>query len=182
MKPLRSTFVLLLLAVGGGLYIYFNERGAPVAQGAVVLLRAPRESVRVVKLSPANVELRRADESWQVQSGRKSAPADPDAVRELLDALELVQSQAPVENAANLEQYGLDKTAARIIVDGKSLHLGLSPRFDPSLIYARSGEQIALIPAALSALTRRPFEAWRARAVSGVPSQGGKTNVGVQNR
>ncbi|MBW3636673.1 MAG: DUF4340 domain-containing protein [Armatimonadetes bacterium] len=180
MKPLRSTFVLFLLALGGGLYIYFNERGAPVAQGAVVLLRAPRESVRVVKLSPANVELRRAGESWQVQSGRRSAPANPDAVRELLDALELVQSQAPVENAANLQQYGLDKATARLVVDGKSLDLGLSPLFDPSLVYARSGEQIALVSADLSAFARRRFEGWRVRA--GAPNPAGKTDAGAQNR
>jgi hypothetical protein len=89
--------ILLLLAVGGGLTIYFNERGAPVEQGAIVLLRAPREGVRLVKFAPANVELRRLGTDWRVQSGRKSARADPDAVKEMLDALELVQSEAPVE-------------------------------------------------------------------------------------
>lgn len=167
MKTFRSTLILLLLAVVGGLYIYFNERGAPVEQGAVVLLRAPRQSVQLIKFSPANVELRRVGTGWRVQSGRKSAPADPDAVRELLDALELVQSDAPVENAANLKQYGLDETAARLVVDGKSLDLGLSPRFDPSRVYARSGDQIALVSADLSVMARRSFEGWRARAVSG---------------
>jgi hypothetical protein len=53
------------------------------------------------------------------------------------------------------------------VVDGKSLELGLIPRFDPKRVYARSGAQIALVSADLSAMAQRPFEAWRARAVSG---------------
>lgn len=165
MKPLRSSLILLLLAVLSGIYLYFNERGTPVSEGAVVLLRAPREGVQRIRFSPANLELRRQNDTWRVQTARNSAPADPDAVKTLLDALELVQSDAPVDNAVNLKPYGLEKPAARLQVDDKVLDFGLSPRFDSSRVYARSGEQVALVPAILEEATRKSFEAWRDRAV-----------------
>jgi hypothetical protein len=79
----------------------------------VVLLRAPREGVKASNCHPRTWNCNAKNGSWRVQNASFSVPADPEAVKNLLDALQLVQSDAPIENATDLRQYGLEKNRRR---------------------------------------------------------------------
>lgn len=158
----------MLAALTGG-YIWFNERGPATREGAIELLRAPRNSIQIVRLENAGkrVELRRAGASWQVaESSRKDGvPADEDAVQALLETLELVQSDAPVQGQSDLKSFGLDKPARKIFVDEQMLELGAKSPFDPNRIYARANGKIALVPASLAEAPAKPFDLWRDKRV-----------------
>ena len=163
MKSLRSSLILLVLALFGGAYLFFAERGAPSRSGALVLFSARAEQIRTIRFAPSGIELRRQDEKWRVfdPKTRRDAPADPKAVESLLQSLEKVESDAPVSNPEKLAVYGLEKPSAQIEIDRKMLSFGASPRFDPRGVYARSDDEIALLPLQLRQTARKSFGEWR---------------------
>lgn len=171
MKPLRSTLILLFLVAIGGAYLIWNERGAPVAAGAVVLMRAPENEVRRVTLQPANVVVERNSFTVRDQKTGLSAPLDSEEARGLWAQIDLVQSDLPVENPENLKQYGLENPRASIEVDGRKLEFGEVSNFDKNLIYARGSGRIGLVSATLAAKTRKTFDQWRDRDVLGSRAQ-----------
>lgn len=168
MKALRSTLILLFVALLGGGWIYWQERGPRITPDAVVLLRATKNEARRVVLRPANLFIERnSSGSWRVREERTglSAPLDEQAGREFWAQIEAVQSILPVENPEGAAQYGLERPRAAIEVDGRKLEFGAPAAFDPKWIYARGDGHIALLSAELFAKTARPFSEWRDRSV-----------------
>jgi hypothetical protein len=174
MKSLRSTIVLLIIAAAIGGYIYFNERGPVVQQGNVALLRVDPESVDTIHLAAApgkDLTLHRNGDSWQVAQGKAPAvPGDPDAVKTLLDQLQLVQASEKLPtDAAKLKEYGLDKPHGSLTVNATTIQFGTKPGFDTNHIYAlfkdASGTTAALVPAALSDAATKSFDDWRDKAL-----------------
>ncbi len=170
MKFLRSTLILLVLALCGGAYLFFAERGAAPRQGALILLRTPQNGARSIEFSPSNLKLQRDDtntELWRIHDQRLGldAPADPELTKSLLGALELVQSGAPVENPEKFSVYGLEKPRGQLRVDGQSIFFGAAPQFDARRVYARSDAGIALLETTLLDFSRQNFEAWRDKAI-----------------
>jgi hypothetical protein len=84
-------------------------------------------------------------------------------VKGFLDALQLVQSNDVVAGAP--KQFGLDKPAAKITVDGTVLAFGNKPSFDTTHTYALSGGKIALVPSSLADYASKAFADWRDKAV-----------------
>ncbi|PQV65525.1 protein of unknown function (DUF4340) [Abditibacterium utsteinense] len=167
MKSLRSTLILLLAALCGGAYLWLAERGPAPRQGAFVLLRATKNEVKSVEFSPSNLKLRREGDSWHIvdEKGKLNAPADPDSTQNLLDALQLVQSDAPVKNPEKLSAYGLEKPRSQIKVDGQTLDFGASPGFDARRVYARTQAGIALVDSQFLNWPQKSFESWRDKII-----------------
>lgn len=177
MKQFRSTLILLVLALGIGGYIYFNERGPIAEEGSTELVRTQASQVQTVNLeNGANgVQLRRDGDSWYVAKLDKGKPgepvlADPTVVKTLLDSLQLVQSKATVDKPSDLKQYGLDKPASKISVDGKTLEFGSKPKFDQSSIYTKVGDTVAMVPSTLADNTSKAFNDWRDKSLLQVKS------------
>ncbi len=176
MKSLRSTLLLLVVALLGGAYLFFAERNPAPRPGALVLLRSAPDEVQTIKFWPSGLKLRREGaashlflnpEAWRIVDEKSGldAPADPDLVHNLLDHLQLVQSDAPVTNPEKLSIYGLEKPRARLEVNGKVLEFGVSPSFDAHRVYTRSTAGIALLDDTLPQAARRSLRAWRDRAI-----------------
>jgi hypothetical protein len=172
MKQFRSTLILLVLALGIGGYIYFNERGPIAQEDSTELLRTQPTAVQAVALESgaSGVQLRRDGDSWyvsRVEKGKTGDPvlADPNAVKTLLDSLQLVQSQATVDKPSDLKQYGLDKPTSKLTVDGKTLEFGTKPSFDTSNIYTKVGDTVALVPATLADNATKAFNDWRDKSL-----------------
>lgn len=165
MKNLRSTLVLLLIAALMGTYIWKNERGAVVEQGAVELLRIEPAQVTNIELRAAksSLILRKSGAQWTISKPQMTpVPADAAVINRLLQPLTLLQSEAVVpQGIARLKEYGLDAPPAALNVEGRKLEFGAKPSFDASRVYARVGNQVALVPAALLAAASQGFEAWR---------------------
>lgn len=175
MKQLYSTLALLVVALGVGAWIYFNERGPVAEQGSTVLLRTTPSSVqRVVLQRPdgKRVKLSREGQEWRVQQEGVNAvavPADADAVKALLDATQLLQSAAVVENADSkkLQEFGLARPQSTLLIDESKIEFGTKPSFDTTKTYSRvtstqsGGSRIALLPATLADFPGKPFDEWR---------------------
>src|SRR5687768_7108901 len=119
MKAFRSTVILLLGAAALAAYIYFNERGPAVAPGSTVLARTEPDKVQSIRLQQPGgqvIVLHKNGAAWRVQRGDGAAvPADPDAVRQLLDGLQIVQASELASSDANkLQEYGLAQPSAVI--------------------------------------------------------------------
>lgn len=182
MKQLRSTLVLIVVVALVGGYIYFNERGPIAEEGATELLRTDPAAVQTIKLetpgSPALV-LRQAGGNWSVQqtgtgaaAGSTSVPADPTVVKTLVDELQLVQSRdVIVADAKQLKEFGLEKPASTLEVDGTKIEFGNKPPFDTSRVYARVGGKVTLLPVSLSDTSNKPLADWRDKAVLRVKAE-----------
>jgi len=169
MKSFRSSLLLLVLAAGLSLYIYFDERGPVADAGATVLLRTDPGSVASIALAASGgteVDLTRSGGSWKVSSGKvHDAPADADTVKTLLDAVQLVQSQSPVDNPTDLKTYGLDHPSSTITVDGTALSFGNRPSFDAGQIYVKCGDTVALVSSNLADNAAKDANYWREKKI-----------------
>jgi hypothetical protein len=175
MKQLYSTLGLLIVVAGVGAWIYFNERGPIAQQGSTVLLRSEPASVHVIKFQRTDgkqITLRHEGEAWHVQQGGLNAvavPADEEAVKPVLDAVQLVQSAAVVDdtNDSKLREFGLANPQSTLLVDEAKIEFGAKPSFDQSKVYARvtsaqvGGSRVALLPANLADFANKPIDQWR---------------------
>lgn len=174
MKSFQSTLILLVIVAVVGGYIWFNERGPIAEQGNTVLLRTDPARVQRVVLThdEQTVTLQRSGDDWTAQEQAKGkepstppVPADGDAVKTLLDQLQLLQSATvTAADAAKLKEFGLEKPKNRLTVDGTEVQFGTSPSFDATRVYARIGDQVALLPNALAEAVSKPFSDWRDKA------------------
>ncbi|HVF10494.1 MAG TPA: DUF4340 domain-containing protein [Abditibacteriaceae bacterium] len=176
MKAFRSTAILLLIAAVLGAYIYWNERGPAVAPGSTVLARSEPDQVASIRLKQSDGQtlmLQKTGAAWSVQRGAgPAAPADSDQVRQLLDQLQLVQSSELASNdPKKLKEYGLDKPRSTLTAGDVTIEFGKKLNFDPSKIYARVGDKVALLPAAWGDVAARPLDAWRDKAVLRVAAE-----------
>jgi Domain of unknown function (DUF4340) len=176
MKSFRSTLILILVVAAVGGYIYFNERGPMAESGSTVLLRTDPQAVSSLRLArPGNatVVLQRKGDNWQVMGPNGMAlPASADAVKGLLEQVQLVQAKTVIEGGAGkLREYGLDKPRGGLTVDGKTIEFGDSPNFDPMKTYARVDGSIALLPATLRETAIRQPDYWRDKAVLRVAAE-----------
>jgi hypothetical protein len=168
MKAFRSTFILaLLLALVGG-YIYWNERGPVAGEGQTVLLRLPNENITLLRFTrdKQQLTLQRHDGGWQVRDAGRVAPADEEAVGQLLQRLQLLQTSVTLPNDADkLHAYGLRQPQQTLVVnDQQTISFGNKPPVGAGAVYARVNDQIALLPATLADAATRSFTQWRDKA------------------
>lgn len=134
MKSLRSTLILLLIVAVVGGYIYFNERGPVAVTGSIVLLRTDPARVETIRLSQPmqqDIVLVKDGKQWKVRREKLPAlPADPDAVKSLLDSVQLLQAPSALPNTPEkLREYGLDKPRSTLRLEDATLLIALLPIF-----------------------------------------------------
>lgn len=123
MRGLRSTLFLLVVLVGLGAYIYFNEWKAPSiaevrASRPKVLTAAPDaiEQVTVRSASSDITTLTKSGEAWRITSP-VDADADATAMSAITRALANLEIRQVVdENPADLTQYGLDPPRVEVVL------------------------------------------------------------------
>ncbi len=173
MKSLRSTLILLVVVAALGGYIWFNERGPIAESGATVLLRSDPNTVERVAMQwhGASVELRKNGSRWMAEQPKKaiSVPADADAVKTLLNDLQLLQTASVLpDEAAKRKNFGLEKPGSSLGIGGAKIEFGASPSFDSTKVYARitndGKTQIALLPSSLGTAVAKSFNDWRDKA------------------
>lgn len=182
MKQLRSTLILLVLALFVGGYIYFNERGPTLPEGSTILLRTDPDAIRTVQLSaPSQPSLRlsRVDKGWQVARLRDrktdlQVRADDATVKALLGQFKSVQTDEAVFRGET-KTYGLDTPRKTLTLDGQRIEFGNSPSFDPAHVYARVGTKIALVSSTLEQALLPSLDAWRDKSVLHFESDAVKT-------
>ncbi|HEX8238008.1 MAG TPA: DUF4340 domain-containing protein [Abditibacteriaceae bacterium] len=168
MKAFRSTIILaVLLALVGG-YIYWNERGPITGAGQSVLLRLPKENIASLRFthSKQQLTLQRHDGGWQVRDAGHVAPADEEAVNQLLQQLQLLQTSVTLPNDdAKLQAYGLQQPQQAITVnEQQTIEFGNKPPVGAGAVYARVNNQVALLPASLAEVAAHSFTQWRDKA------------------
>jgi hypothetical protein len=153
-ESFRSTIILALLLAFVGGYIYWNERGPVAGAGQTVLLRLTKDSVTALRFTQDNgqLTLQRQPSGWHVHDAKRTAPADEEAVGQLLQQLQLLQTPVTLPNdAAKLQAYGLQKPLQKITVnEQQTIELGNKPPVGTGAVYARVDGQVALLSASLA--------------------------------
>ncbi|MBF2065055.1 MAG: DUF4340 domain-containing protein [Calothrix sp. C42_A2020_038] len=153
MKLQRTTFILLLFALGLGSFVYFYEiRGATQRQQAsenakqIFTFAADDIQSLTIRRDSSNVILERTNRPdpprWQLQAP-VSAPASEASVSYLTDLLiKGVQKRKVSSEANQLHEFGLDQPQASIEIKLRNqkthrLILG-KPDFNNSFLYAQA--------------------------------------------
>ena len=126
MGRVRSTLILLAVAIGLGGYLYFIESERPIAdenaKAKVFSYDAAKITQLEVKSSGGDVTaLRKANDTWAIVKPVE-APADRNAVSDVVTTLANLEEQRVVdENAADLKTYGLAEPRVELTfhVDGE---------------------------------------------------------------
>ncbi|MEP7338118.1 MAG: DUF4340 domain-containing protein [Acidobacteriota bacterium] len=177
----RSTLLLLLAAVVGGVLIYFLEvkPGKPrdekpeTAKDAFSFKREDITGVTLVR-GGETISLENQDNKWLIKQPINAA-ADDSAINSLIGDLvsARVEREFPSPAADAVKGYGLDSPAVKLDIklkDGKTQHVELGGK-DPlgSSAYARlnGSPNVVVIGSALLASADKPLTDWRDRAVLG---------------
>ena len=161
MGRIRSTLILLVVALGLGGYLYFVESERPVsdenAKAKVFSYDAAKISQVEIKSSGGDVTaLRKTNDTWSIVKPVE-APADRNTVSDVVTNLANLEEQRVVdENAADLKTYGLAAPRVELTfhVDGekepKRILLGEKTPTSTG-IYAKlpAGNRIFLVDQAL---------------------------------
>jgi hypothetical protein len=123
MRGLRSTLFLLVVLVGLGAYIYFNEWKAPsiaeVRASRPKVLTAAADAIEQVTVRSASSDmttLTKSGEAWRITSP-VAADADATAMSAITRALANLEIRQVVdENPADLTQYGLDPPRVEVVL------------------------------------------------------------------
>ena len=126
MGRIRSTLILLAVAIGLGAYLYFVESERPVAdenaKAKVFAYDAAKITQVEVKSSSGDVTaLRKTNDTWAIVKP-VNAPADRNTVSDVVTNLANLEEQRVVdENAADLETFGLAEPRVELTfhVDGE---------------------------------------------------------------
>jgi hypothetical protein len=133
-----------------------------------VLLRLPKESISSLRLThnKQRLTLLRREGGWQVRDAARVAPADEEAVDQLLQQLQLLQTSVTLPNdTAKLQAYGLQQPRQAITVnEQETIEFGNKPPVGAGAVYARVNAQVALLPASLADAATHTFIQWRDKA------------------
>lgn len=190
----RSTLLLLLAAVVGGVLIYFLEikPGKPrdekpdTAKEAFSFKREDITGVTVTRGSE-KVVLENQDNKWLVKSPVNAA-ADDSAMNSLIGDLvsARIEREFPNPSADALKEYGLTTPAVKLEVklkDGKTRTIELGGK-DPlgSSVYAKldGSPNVAVLGASLLTNADKPLNDWRDRSVFGA-TQYDVTSLKINN-
>ena len=180
----RSTLLLLLAAVVGGIAIYFleikpgkprdDEAATPEPKEAISFKREDIVGVTVTR-GGETVSLENENDKWLVKQPA-AATADDAALNSLIGDLVSARVERDFANpsAEALKEYGLDSPAVKLEVrlkDGKTHKIELGGK-DPlgSSVYARfdGAANVAVIPSALLASADKPLNDWLDRSLLGI--------------
>lgn len=177
----RSTLLLLLAAVVGGVLIYFLEikPGKPrdekpeTAKEAFSFKREDIAGITVMR-GGETINLENQDNKWLIKQPINAA-ADDSALNSLVGDLvsARVEREFPNPSADALKEYGLSSPAVKLDIklkDGKTHHIDLGSK-DPlgSSAYAKldGSPNVAVIGSSLLASADKPLNDWRDRSVLG---------------
>lgn len=179
----RSTLLLLLAAVVGGIAIYFleikpgkprDEAATPESKEAVSFKREDIVGVTVTRGSET-ISLENENNKWLIKQPTAAA-ADDAALNSLIGDLVSSRIERDFANpsAEALKEYGLDAPAVKLEVrlkDGKTHKIELGGK-DPlgSSVYARfdGSSNVTVIPVALLTSSDKSFNDWLDRSLLGV--------------
>lgn len=179
----RSTLLLLLAAVVGGIAIYFleikpgkprDESATPESKEAISFKREDIVGITVTR-GGETISLENENDKWLIKQPA-AATADDGALNSLIGDLVSARIERDFANpsADALKEYGLDSPAVKLDVrlkDGKTHKIELGGK-DPlgASVYARfdGAANVAVIPAALLASSDKPLNDWIDRTLMGV--------------
>jgi hypothetical protein len=179
----RSTLLLLLAAVVGGIAIYFleikpgkprDEAATPESKEAVSFKREDITGVTVTR-GGETVSLENENNKWVIKQPTAAA-ADDAALNSLIGDLVSARIERDFANpsADALKEYGLDSPAVKLEVrlkDGKTHKIELGGK-DPlgASVYARfdGSSNVAVIPSALLTSSDKSFNDWLDRSMLGI--------------
>lgn len=177
----RSTLILLLAALVGGILIYFLEikPGKPRDEEPETSKEAfnfKREDITAINVTRGGetVSLENQDNKWVIKQP-VSAAADDSALNALIGDLVSARVEREFENpsADAMKEYGLASPAVKLEVklkDGKSHQVELGGK-DPlgSSVYAKLDGAAKVVVIGSSMLTNadKPLNDWRDRSVLG---------------
>lgn len=179
----RSTLLLLLAAVVGGIAIYFleikpgkprDESATPESKEAISFKREDIVGITVTR-GGETISLENENDKWLIKQPA-AATADDGALNSLIGDLVSARIERDFANpsADALKEYGLDSPAVKLDVrlkDGKTHKIELGGK-DPlgASVYARfdGAANVAVIPAALLASSDKPLNDWIDRTLIGV--------------
>ncbi|MGK7345777.1 MAG: DUF4340 domain-containing protein [Candidatus Nitrospinota bacterium M3_3B_026] len=154
MSWIRVFLAVLVLALLGGAYYYFDYLGAgkePEETGER-LLGAPKEkitSITIDRPGEERIRLKKAEEGWRLVEPVE-AKADTGAVKLALEDAELMNEDKVIEGAADLSEFGLDDPvtltfamengAERVVRIG-----GLNPMGDHYYVMGRGEGEVVLV-------------------------------------
>jgi hypothetical protein len=177
----RSTLLLLLAAVVGGVLIYFLEikPGKPrdeTPETAKEAFSFKREDITAVTVTRGGetIAMENQDNKWLVKSPVNAA-ADDSALNSLIGDLvsARVEREFPSPSADALKEYGLTQPAVKLEIklkDGKTRTVELGGK-DPlgSSVYAKldGSPNVSVLAASLLTSADKPLNDWRDRTVLG---------------
>ena len=191
MKLKRTTWILILLALSLGSFVYFYEiKGAPQREAAqakqkeIFSFEKDQIQALTVKSQEQTLTFERVTQEavdkpsisqWQMKAP-SDAPASDPSVSYLLDLLVDGKSDRTLSIFANqLQEYGLDKPQATVEVrlNNQQTHqiiLG-KPNFNSSFLYAQVDPpaqtpqqlEVLLVPIDFEYGVKRPLSEWKAK-------------------
>ena len=187
MKPRPGPLVALVLLVGLGTYVYFQEfRGAEEKRAAEASKDKPlaftRSDLKAIEINNVNGDFRleKDGEAWRL-TAPVPADADKDAVEGLLSSLEMARIERRLGAEADLKGFGLAPPKARLRIEtaagGAPLALALgeeNPIGGTWFALLPDGKEVAVLSSAAGDLARKDliglrdktllaFESWKVR-------------------
>ncbi|MEW5860905.1 MAG: DUF4340 domain-containing protein [Cyanobacteriota bacterium] len=191
MKLKRTTWILILLALSLGGFVYFYEiKGAPQREAAqakqkeifsfekdqiqALTVKSQEQTLKFERVTQEAVD-KPSISQWQMKAP-SDAPASDPSVSYLLDLLVDGKSDRTLSIFANqLQEYGLDKPQATVEVrlNNQQTHqiiLG-KPNFNSSFLYAQVDPpaqtpqqlEVLLVPIDFEYGVKRPLSEWKAK-------------------
>lgn len=121
----RSTFVLVLLLIGLGAYVYWVEvpKSQEEAKKKTIFEFKPEDATDVsLVYADREIVLKKAGEDWRLTKPL-DAPADSMAVKNLINAIAEAEVKKTLDDASDLAPYGLDQPFAKVTVKLKDKEL-----------------------------------------------------------
>jgi hypothetical protein len=123
----KGTFVLLILCVGFGVFLYFyeirgGEKRTKAKEGENVVWKVPSDDVQQIDLITLDqhiTAIRSGDKQWKITAPR-SLDADSDELNRLASSASDISRESVLEeNASNLGQFGLDPARTTVALKTK---------------------------------------------------------------
>jgi hypothetical protein len=121
----RSTFVLILLLVGLGAYVYWVEvpKSQEEAKKKTILDFKPDDATGIsLVYSDREIVMKKSGQEWRLTKPLEAA-ADSTTVKNLVNAVAEAEVKKTFDNASDLAQYGLDQPFVKVTVTLKDKEL-----------------------------------------------------------